>query len=361
MSELMVRLEKLRFIAEELRLAFALSRSAPDAWNARLLARHVLIRASDFIEHARRARRLVRAHGSDRDFHVAKETYAGWFDEYFKAARDRLGAHVQDIDFGRRIELWNDVEISKIGVFVDGAAQIYGDLAALNLPGYVPMASTLAEMADPSFLTALADYRQSAGPAKPEFAHDALGPTRPGTLSGSGVTPVHERASQLSLIARWIDWDMAMLDRFSAFPEVRRILSSRLVTDVVSFADCLITRPVAANAPQAMDGLDELLSSDGDASAALAAFLAGYRFEALWTVSARFGTKWADTWSRTPPRPCRTSFRGLMRSIFRPCGPLPWPCAALSMPLAANASTCRSTAPTARGYAAGFRTSVTRS
>ena len=48
-----IRVEKLRFLVEEMELAFALSRAAPDAWEGRMLARHVLVRACDFIDHAR--------------------------------------------------------------------------------------------------------------------------------------------------------------------------------------------------------------------------------------------------------------------------------------------------------------------
>ncbi|MGH0300135.1 hypothetical protein [Sinorhizobium meliloti] len=279
MTELSLRLDKLRFLTEELQLAFTLSQAAPDAWNARLVARHILVRAHDFIEHARQARRLIRLHGSDQEFHAAKETYASWFEEYFKTARHKLGAHVQDLDFGLRIDLWNGIETSKIGTFVEGAAELYNGLAKLNLPGYVPLPSALPEMADAAFLSALSHFQQSAPSPRAEFASDPLAMTRPATISGSGKTPVHERASQLSLIARWIAWDQATLERFAAFPRVRRILLSRLLTDVVSFADCLVTRPVAAGALQAMAGFNDLMAADADEpSPALTAFLAGYQF-----------------------------------------------------------------------------------
>src|SRR5687768_16704314 len=112
-TDLSIRLEKLRFLAEDLSLAYALSRAAPDAWAGRLLARHILIRARDVIEHARGLRKAVQPYGSTQTFNRAKETYAKWFDEYFVTSRHKLGAHVQDLDFGRRIELWNDIETSK--------------------------------------------------------------------------------------------------------------------------------------------------------------------------------------------------------------------------------------------------------
>ncbi|WP_264045745.1 hypothetical protein [Methylobacterium flocculans] len=278
-SDIPIRLEKLRFLVDDLRLTSALSGAAPDAWSGRLIARHVLVRAYDVVAHSRGLRRLVQPFGSIQAFNEAKETYATWFDEYFKTTRHKLSAHVQDLDFGRRIELWNDVEAGKIGVFVDGAAQIYEALSGLGLPGYAPLPAAPAEIGDAAFAAALIDFRASAAAPRAEFAADPLGMTRPGTLSGMGTTPLHERASQLALIARWIAWDQAVLDRFSAFPRVRRILQARLVTDVVSFADCLVTRPVAAGALQALTGLDDLLAAEGGPSEPLTAFLRTYRFE----------------------------------------------------------------------------------
>lgn len=278
-SELPARLEKLRYLVEDLRLAYAISRAAPDGWTGRLVARHILIRARDVIEHSRRLRRPIRSFGPTKAFHEAKETYAEWFDEYFATVRDKLGAHVQDLDFGRRIELWKGIETGKVEVFVDGAAQVYGALSALGLPGYVPLPTEPAEFSDPAFASVLRGMRASAGPARAEFATDPLASTRPGTVGGVGFTLLHDRAAQLSLIARWVAWDRETIARFDAFPRVRRILLARLATDVISFADCLVTRRVAHDAPQAMAGLDELLSAEGDPSAALARFLSTYRLD----------------------------------------------------------------------------------
>lgn len=279
-SELPVRLEKLHFLAEDMRLAFALSRAAPDAWTGRLVARHILIRAYDVIAHARQLRRFAQPYGSVQAFHEAKETYAGWFDEYFATARHKLSAHMQDLDFGRRMELWKAIETSKVGTFVEGAAEIYETLAPLGLPGYIPLSEAPAECAVPAFMSALASFRDAAVVPRSEFAMDPLAGTRPGTLGGRGGGPIHERASQLALVARWVAWDRKALAHFAAFTRLRRILLARLVTDVASFADCLMTRTVAANAPQAMAGFDQLLADEGRPSAALSRLTASFRLNA---------------------------------------------------------------------------------
>ena len=51
-----------------------------------------------------------------------------------------------------------------------------------------------------------------------------------------------------------------LLDRLAAHPRIARILRARIITDLVSFCDCLVTRPVSPGAPQAMDGLEKLIA-----------------------------------------------------------------------------------------------------
>jgi hypothetical protein len=100
---LAIRLEKLRFLAMEMRLAMRLAHFAPTDADARMLARHVLVRAEDFVCHARQLRRPLRKAGFDTStFHDLKEYYAEEFEAYFPKVRDRLSAHVQDLDFGER-------------------------------------------------------------------------------------------------------------------------------------------------------------------------------------------------------------------------------------------------------------------
>src|ERR1700730_15148803 len=115
------RVEKLKFIVEEMQLAFYLTIHLTDPFVARTLARHILIRAENFIKHAQGLRKPLNDAGYEtRDFHTTKEAYASAFEEY-KASRHRLSAHVQDLDFAKRIELRNDIQLDKVSFFVDGA------------------------------------------------------------------------------------------------------------------------------------------------------------------------------------------------------------------------------------------------
>ena len=252
-----------------------------DPFLTRTITRHVLVRAENFIEHARSLRRPLKDAGYDtRAFHQAKEAYASNFDEYFKLARHRLGAHVQDFDFGKRIELWNDIEIVKVSYFVDGAQEIYKNLAALALPGYVAYAEP-AEVSDPGVLATLGQLQRTIdGRNWVEMGTDPLAMTRGNTIAVLNTTPVHARAGQLALIRRWIALQLDLREKFVAYHAIARIFRARIITDIVSFCDCLVTRSVAPGAFQEMDGLDKLVQAESLSSAPIDSFVAASHFEA---------------------------------------------------------------------------------
>ena len=271
---LAARLEKLRFIVGELQLAGHVARHAPGAFVARTLSRHVAVRAENFIAHARGLRKPLNRAGFDtRTFNKTKEVYAKYFDEYFHIVRHKLGAHVQDFDFGKRIELWNDIEVVKTGFFVDGAKEIYDGLAPLKIPGYVPFVEP-AELTNVGLKAALDAFKASGANRQwAEVGVDPLAMTRPNTASILDMNPVRLRAGQLALIRRWVKAQRDLVARLQGYEGMLRILKSRLITDIVSFFDVLVTRPVTAGDPQEMDGLNTLLVNNGQKPAAIDQFV----------------------------------------------------------------------------------------
>nr|WP_314433927.1 hypothetical protein [uncultured Brevundimonas sp.] len=192
-----------------------------------------------------------------------------------------MSAHVQDLSLEDRITLWTDIETSKIDYFVDGAREIYDRLVGLGIAGLLPFTPP-PELTDPDLLSALEDWRDGEPkPAGPEFASDALSLSRPDTISMLNGTPVHERAGQLALLRRWIRSERALLDRLERFPRVRRIVKARLLTDIVSFTDCLVTRPTTPSAPQAMTGLHDLIRAGGKSAAPIEDFLLSFDLDAF--------------------------------------------------------------------------------
>jgi len=175
------RLNKIKFIVEEMQIAFFLTKEVEDQFIARMLARHVLIRAQDFIAHARALKKPLNIAGHDtREFNKLKEIYATEFDEYFTDARNKLGAHIQDLDFGLRIELWKNIEVTKIGYFCEGALEVYNSLSALSLLSYQTY-NQPSVITDRGVSVVFENYRRANTETKgTEFASDPLALTRKG-------------------------------------------------------------------------------------------------------------------------------------------------------------------------------------
>ncbi len=264
----------------EMQLAHRLAQFAPTDADARMLARHVLVRAKDYIEHARQLRRPLREAGFNvRKLHELTRYVAQEFTSYFQSIRDRLSAHVQDLEFLERIELWNSVDFSKTEFFTEAAIEIYNHLSSLSISEYVPYIS-FYEIRDDVFGQLLIEYRGSGSKIfAVEMGSDALSLTRPNSSSMISRVPLHARASQLALIHRWIEAQKGLLDRFTEYPNVTRILKARLITDIVSACDCLVTRSIASDAPQRMDGLDVLLTAAEGAQHSIERFKSVYKID----------------------------------------------------------------------------------
>lgn len=278
------RLEVLRFIAQDLELGLYLARHSRSEFIGRTLARHVLVRAENFIVHADQLRKPLNVAGKDtRDFVESKRIYREEFTQYFQVGRDKLAGHVQDLDFLTRIELWHDVEVSKASFFVEGAHEIYNGVGRLGIAGFQPLDS-FPELSDPKLrheLDGFAAENQWDGQVR--IASDPLAPTRPGTAMLMNFTPEHQRASQLALIQRWLNDQMRLYKRVASFPNAERLLRTRIVTDVVSFADCLITRK---DKKPEIEGLNDLLRINKYATARKAAcfldqFIQRFNYQSL--------------------------------------------------------------------------------
>lgn len=278
---LQVRLEKLKFIVEEMALALFLSKNIDDSFVARTLALHIIVRIKDFIAHADQLRKPLAAGGCNvTEFVGKKKAYTESYDEYYKLARDKNAAHVQDVDFADRIELWNDIEMVKMEYFVDGATEIYESLAKLKIPGYVPYKQP-SEIKSPNVIQELRLFQRALendSMGKVVVATDVLALTRDHTSGLVNTTDVHLRAGQIVLLHRWIRVWRDLLTRLQVSQALARIIKERLLTDIVSTCDCLVTRQVAPGSPQEMDGLDKLIIAHNGSPAAIANFVSVSRF-----------------------------------------------------------------------------------
>ncbi|MVZ98119.1 hypothetical protein EUU23_10485 [Sphingorhabdus sp. IMCC26285] len=269
------RTEKLHFLVEELALSAQLTSYATDSDMARMLARHVAIRIPEFICHLRQLRNCLPLSPASLKLKDTLNTFADEFDAHIAIVRNKLAAHVQDIDLVARTELWASIDASMVDYFVDGAYELWDSLGTLNAPGHQPFASPAA-LADPSVASALNVLaKEVAIPVT--FGTDALAFARTNSSVLFNDTLVHQRAGQLALLRRWVRSERKLLSLFKQYAPIGRILKARLLTDIVSFHDCLITRPVQAGAPQEMDGLDALIAAAGTNPVAIQLFATSNR------------------------------------------------------------------------------------
>lgn len=276
---IVIRLGKLRFLVQEIELAAKIARAQPTDYFRRVLSRRVLIRAKDFANHAREFRRPAQRVGYDLSRILrAKEAYAKAFDEYYKDQRDRLCAHVQDIDWARRLELWTDIEASKVDYFVEGAREVYESLAQVGIDEYQPYAP-FPEVVDVEFANTLANDASAHAPVSGvTMGVDILAATRPNTTVALNFHPLHQRASQLAAIRDWLSREVKLDASLDGWENARRICRAQIVTDVVSFADCLVTREDAGEF-QKLTGLDKLmLDEDPTIATPIDDFIKVFRF-----------------------------------------------------------------------------------
>ena len=259
--------EKLVFCAREMHLAYRLAQAAPTDFVRRAVARHVVVRARDFIELAFDVLGGLKRQGVV----VASErarvgAYRDAFDEYYDSTRTALSAHVQPLEYSHRLELWKELEIVKLSYFVDGAREICEGLAELQPGEHAPFAA-FPEAGDESLAVDLQGHAAENAPdGFTRLGTDVLAATRANTVVAMNFTPVHQRAGELAALRLWIDAQWSMLQVAAGHTNAMRILKARIVTDVVSFADCLITR-VDGDPGHRYQGLDDLLRPDGDPSA----------------------------------------------------------------------------------------------
>ena len=160
--------------------------------------------------------------------------------------------------------MWNDIEIAKVEFFVEGAREIYRILGDLGVPGHDPCAA-LPELTGPALMEIFSGFNGGGEPdMKFYMSSDPLASTRNNTsavISGSPVgctgrtsRPIRAGSPSKPIYSR----------RLTAFPRIARTFKARIITDIVSFCDCLVIPPVSATAPQAIAGLDKLIAANGE-------------------------------------------------------------------------------------------------
>jgi hypothetical protein len=99
-------------------------------------------------------------------------------------------------------------------------------------------------------LAILETYQGSADSRiRAEIGADPLAMTRRNTVAVMVTGDAQQRAAQLVLIRRWIRSQRELMARVEGYPNIVRILKARIITDIVSFYDGLVTSRGAGRQP----------------------------------------------------------------------------------------------------------------
>lgn len=174
---------------------------------------------------------LTRAEGDAVKEKIKKLTAD--YESYYAQLRDKTGAHQQEVDLDRLIEIWNETDTATLTIFADGVAEV---IALFGKAGLSTLHARPAELNDEKFLTALAQIGSEGSPAT--MGVDRVAITRPQTLGMISCHPTQEKAQRVIAAFDNIEVIRTRLPKFtSRVPH--KIFIDLLVVDLCSILDNL--------------------------------------------------------------------------------------------------------------------------
>lgn len=233
--------DALDFVIRELELTAFLCRFGGEDFEKRTIARHTIVRAEDVVKLARRFRKHVNIACVDFSAaRVAIERFENRVSKPLITTRNRLAAHVQDLDFIKRLDLWDDIDLDLVQSCHRSALDVRSALANAGVP--FDEYASYPEILDAVLLERLVKYRGSTRPdALVRVRADPLAARRPNSTTILNGSPSHQRASQANLLIQWLRLQERLLGVADS-ENVTRMLRCRWATDLVSLVDTLVQR-----------------------------------------------------------------------------------------------------------------------
>ena len=215
----------------------------------RSLARFISIRTDDFIKVSFALnKRTLKSVSIKNDLNALQNYYK----EYYKTQRDKFGAHFQDLDFAKRLEVWNQIDIEKTTFFTSSILDIYKGFH--ELPGYESIADIKIP---PKLKKHIAELNSELDIEKyPNFSADILSLTRYNSGGLLHFSKVQNKAAVIKSIEIILNYEIELY-RLLYRTELGVVVKKLVITDIVSYCDNLFTRTeLAASAKQEENGFD---------------------------------------------------------------------------------------------------------
>lgn len=270
-------MEHLKYCLREILIIKALVDIKNCSFYKRSLSRLLAVRTDDFIKIAFKLNKDTLNSQAVKDDLNAFQTL---YKDYFKVQRDKYGAHFQELELSKRLDLWSQMDWDRTIFFSSTPAEIYAHFSSVN--GYQDVNVLFPKISN-ELVSKITELNIEMDIEKyPNFSSDILSLTR---YNSGGIIPasrLQTKAGVLKSLEIILDYDISLCQLTRTDSSLTSTVKKLLITDIVSYCDNFITRSDLPNdAPQEESGLDKLIDEAGfiQAHKIIADFKNNFKFQ----------------------------------------------------------------------------------
>lgn len=251
-------MEHLKYCLKEILIIKSLIEIDNSNFYKRSLARLIAIRIDDFIKLSFTLNKsTVNKQNIKDDLNTLQDYYV----EYFKTQRDKFGAHFQELDFSKRLELWSNIDFEKTDFFSSIPLDIYNNFSTVS--GF-QRPDEIFNSISSEMIQEIKDLNIELDIEKyPNFSSDILSLTR---YNSGGIIPCSKlqvKAGVLKSLEIINNYNIALFELTKKSNDISNVIKKIFITDVVSYCDNFITRnDLPEGAKQEEDGLDKYIDEN---------------------------------------------------------------------------------------------------
>ncbi|MGE4456840.1 MAG: tetratricopeptide repeat protein [Arcobacteraceae bacterium] len=221
---------------------------------ARVISRKIIVRIDDFIDITRR---YNNATVTDRVLKRTLKTKLNEinteFENRLKLQRHKFSAHIQDLEFGLRIDSWANISYENILFFYDKIIETYDLLE--NQANYIPININDLEISQQEINKIQELVKEKDIENNPMVSTDILALTRFNSGAMIPGHPIQDKVLTLNSIVIILDFEIEIYKCFKHL-DYKYLLQTLIINDIISFIDNIIP---PGNSSEI--GLNELLEN----------------------------------------------------------------------------------------------------
>lgn len=221
---------------------------------ARVVSRKVIVRIDDFIDITRRYNNSTVTDGVlKRNLKTKLNELNIEFENRLRLQRHKFSAHVQDLEFGLRIDSWANISFENIVFFHDKIIEIYELLE--NQSDYILINTSDLVLSKQEINKIHTIVKNKDIESSPMISTDILAMTRFNSSAMIPGHPIQDKVLTLNSIVIILNFEIELYKCFENI-DYKYLLQTLIINDIISFIDNIIT-------PEYIDdtGLDELLEN----------------------------------------------------------------------------------------------------